>query len=177
MLCSRWAAQLLVPELAKHCCPLAHLAHPCSRIVMVGARDRLLPPQLSRISKRTQTPVFAQLLVGGIICEALGIGRKGFEGARGVVWQANICSRWLVPAALQAGRHVNHSWPTPPCLLPCPPLACSHHLAGHLYSLAPALCCDLLCRHLFCDCQCTDGAAVPARRDPHALQQVSANGL
>ena len=46
--------------------------NPCSRIVMVGARDRLLPPQLSRISKRTQTPAFAQLLVGGIICEAGG---------------------------------------------------------------------------------------------------------
>ena len=66
-------------ELANHCCPLAHLAQLCSRIVMVGARDRLLPPQLSRISKRTQTPVFAQLLVGGIICEALGIGRKGLK--------------------------------------------------------------------------------------------------
>jgi len=41
---------------------------------MVGARDRLLPPQLSRVSKRTQTPAVAQLLVGAIICEALGGG-------------------------------------------------------------------------------------------------------
>ena len=39
---------------------------------MVGARDRLLPPQLSRVSKRTQTPVTAQLFMGAIICELLG---------------------------------------------------------------------------------------------------------
>ena len=44
----------------------------CSRVVMVGARDRLLPPQLSRVSKRTQTPALAQLVLGGIICEAGG---------------------------------------------------------------------------------------------------------
>lgn len=50
--------------------PPLHLM--CSRVVMVGARDRLLPPQLSRVSKRTQTPALAQLVLGGIICEAGG---------------------------------------------------------------------------------------------------------
>ena len=74
----RWSAvgmqpsSFTTPDPQTHTCYPLPNQPPCSRIVMVGARDRLLPPQLSRISKRTQTPAFAQLLVGGIICEAAG---------------------------------------------------------------------------------------------------------
>lgn len=38
-----------------------------SRIIMVVARDWLLPPVFARISARTQTPLVAQLTIGGII--------------------------------------------------------------------------------------------------------------
>ncbi len=80
-------------------CNQQHRVHPlppplpncCSRIVMVGARDRLLPPQLSRVSKRTQTPALAQLLVGGIICEA---------GEEGLGWGITVfpigCACWVL---------------------------------------------------------------------------------
>ena len=40
-----------------------------SRIVMVASRDWLLPPFLARISRRTQTPVVAQMVLGVIIGE------------------------------------------------------------------------------------------------------------
>ncbi len=38
-----------------------------SRIVMAASRDWLLPPFLARISKRTQTPLVAQMVLGVII--------------------------------------------------------------------------------------------------------------
>ncbi|KAI7839615.1 hypothetical protein COHA_006615 [Chlorella ohadii] len=62
-----WNSFVLVTAMLGTLTSLVTLMYSCSRIVMVGARDRLLPPQLSRVSKRTQTPAMAQLLVGAII--------------------------------------------------------------------------------------------------------------
>ena len=45
-----------------------------SRITMVAARDWLLPPLLARVSPRTQTPLRAQFLVGGVAGERVGGG-------------------------------------------------------------------------------------------------------
>jgi amino acid transporter len=38
-----------------------------ARLVMVASRDWLLPPQLARVSARTQTPLAAQAAVGGAV--------------------------------------------------------------------------------------------------------------
>ena len=62
-----WRAFVLVTALLGVLTTLITLLYSCSRVVMVGARDWLLPPQLAGISRRTQTPVVAQLTMGGII--------------------------------------------------------------------------------------------------------------
>jgi APA family basic amino acid/polyamine antiporter len=42
-----------------------------ARIVMVAARDWLLPPFLATIYPRTQTPLIAQICIGVVIGETL----------------------------------------------------------------------------------------------------------
>ena len=62
-----WRAFILVTALLGVLTSLITLPYSCSRVVMVGARDWLLPPQLASISRRTQTPAVAQLTMGSII--------------------------------------------------------------------------------------------------------------
>ena len=59
-----------------------------ARLMMVGARDWLLPPLLSRVSPRTQTPLVAQtvlgLLIGGWV-DGAGGWMGWVDGLGGVV--------------------------------------------------------------------------------------------
>lgn len=53
-----------------------------SRLVMVVARDWMLPPFLARVSTRTQTPLVAQIVLGLIIGEDDGILGGGIGSAQ-----------------------------------------------------------------------------------------------
>ena len=68
-----------------------------SRLVMVGAREWLLPPMLANVSTRTQTPVAAQLLTGAIaaivclfVSLELLVGLAGFAYVLVLLIVANV---------------------------------------------------------------------------------------
>ncbi|KAL4429605.1 hypothetical protein ABPG77_008654 [Micractinium sp. CCAP 211/92] len=65
-----------------------------SRIVMAASRDWLLPPFLARISKRTQTPLVAQMVLGVII--ALLAFMVEVDAATSMVSFGTLIALWLV---------------------------------------------------------------------------------
>ncbi|PSC68357.1 cationic amino acid transporter 1-like [Micractinium conductrix] len=65
-----------------------------SRIIMAAARDWMLPPCLAKISRRTQTPLVAQMTLGVIIAVMAMVVEVQF--ATGMVSFGMLVSLWLV---------------------------------------------------------------------------------
>ena len=119
--------------LRSHCAPLSPSRFRAvgmfsiSRIVMSASRDAMLPPVLARVSRRTQTPVLALLVLGVIIG---GRGTASTEQWLRLTWvlvghepqSPCLLSQPACPAAAAAATQPS----LPP--LPSPSIGCrSHH--------------------------------------------------
>ncbi|GAB4822126.1 hypothetical protein N2152v2_009172 [Parachlorella kessleri] len=75
----------------------------CARIVMVAARDWLLPPFLATINPRTQTPLVAQLLIGVVV--AILALLVTFDTLSDLVSLGTVLVMWMVGNALLFRRY------------------------------------------------------------------------
>ncbi|KAL4458381.1 hypothetical protein ABPG75_013246 [Micractinium tetrahymenae] len=75
-----------------------------SRIVMAASRDWLLPPFLARISKRTQTPLVAQMVMGVIIAIIAMLVETQFS--TGMVSFGTLITLWVVCNAQMWRRYI-----------------------------------------------------------------------